>query len=71
MILRLLIFFLAFSVEIHLKAQERMEYYKGVRALGMGGVTVPTVNDETALIQNPAALGKVKKLLCHCDRPGN
>lgn len=42
------------------QAQERREFYNGVRALGMGGVVVPTVNDETALISNPAALGRLR-----------
>ncbi len=41
-------------------AEERVEFYTGVRALGMGGVVVPTVNDETALISNPAALGRLR-----------
>ncbi len=58
--MRILIFLLAFSLEIHVKAQERMEFYNGVRALGMGGATVAVVNDETSLIQNPAALGKLR-----------
>lgn len=35
-------------------------FYRGIRAKGMGGVQVPTVNDETALIVNPAALGKLR-----------
>ena len=39
---------------------ERFEFYNGVRSLGMGGVTVAVVNDETALITNPAALGKLR-----------
>lgn len=35
-------------------------FYRGIRAKGMGGVQVPSVNDETALIVNPAALGKLR-----------
>ena len=58
--MRFLFFILAFSLKVHVKAQERMEFYNGIRALGMGGVTVATVNDETALVQNPAALGKLR-----------
>src|SRR5690606_14486645 len=38
----------------------RFEFYNGVRALGMGGASVAVVNDETALISNPAALGKLR-----------
>lgn len=41
-------------------AQERYEYYNGVRALGMGGAGVAVVNDETALLINPAGLGRLR-----------
>lgn len=41
-------------------AGERFEFYNGVRALGMGGATIAAANDETALITNPAALGKLR-----------
>lgn len=41
-------------------AVERYEFFNGVRALGMGGAMVATVNDETALLANPAALGKLR-----------
>lgn len=41
-------------------AQERYEFYNGVRMLGMGGAGVATVNDETALLVNPAGLGKLR-----------
>lgn len=41
-------------------AGERYEFYNGVRQLGMGGVSVATVNDETSLILNPAGLGKLR-----------
>lgn len=37
------------------------EFYMGVRSLGMGGVYVNTVNDETALLTNPAGLGKIRE----------
>ncbi len=39
---------------------ERYEFYNGIRQMGMGGATVATVNDETALLANPAALGKLR-----------
>lgn len=41
-------------------AAERFEFYNGIRALGMGGASAAVVNDETALIANPAALGKLR-----------
>jgi len=37
-----------------------MESYSGVRQMGMGGAVIATVNDETALLSNPAALGKLR-----------
>ncbi len=39
---------------------ERQEFYNGVRQLGMGGAVIAVVNDETALLSNPAALGKLR-----------
>lgn len=41
-------------------AGERYEFYNGVRSLGMGGASIAVVNDETALLSNPAALGKLR-----------
>lgn len=41
-------------------AGEIFEFYNGVRGLGMGGAAVATVNDETALLTNPAGLGKLR-----------
>lgn len=41
-------------------AQERYEFYNGVRQMGMGGAVIAVVNDETALLSNPAALGKLR-----------
>jgi hypothetical protein len=43
-----------------LRAGELYEAYNGIRAMGMGGASVAVVNDETALITNPAALGKLR-----------
>jgi hypothetical protein len=40
--------------------KEVRHFMKGVRAMGMGGVSVATVNDETALFVNPSALGKIR-----------
>lgn len=42
------------------RANERYEFYNGIRALSMGGASVATVNDETSLLVNPAALGKLR-----------
>jgi hypothetical protein len=41
-------------------AGERYEFYNGIRSLGMGGAAAAVVNDETALLLNPAALGKLR-----------
>lgn len=41
-------------------AYERREFYNGVRGLGMGDTSIATVNDETALALNPAALGRLR-----------
>lgn len=40
--------------------RERYEFFNGVRSLGMGGTQVAVVNDETALLGNPAALGRLR-----------
>ena len=42
------------------EARERHRFYTGVRALGMGGASVAVVNDETSLLLNPAALGRLR-----------
>lgn len=39
---------------------EVFELYRGSRGLGMGGADTGVVNDETALLINPAALGKLR-----------
>lgn len=41
-------------------AAEIYEFYNGIRSLGMGGAAVATVNDETALLVNPAGLGRLR-----------
>lgn len=40
--------------------RERRNFYSGARGLAMGGAQIATVNDETALLINPAALGKLR-----------
>lgn len=47
---------------IHVQAAERVEFYNGIRPLGMGNTQVATVNDETGLVVNPAGLGKLRNL---------
>lgn len=41
-------------------AQERRSFYSGARCQGMGGACLAVTNDETALLVNPAALGKLR-----------
>jgi hypothetical protein len=52
---------LAYFFPLFLLAAEVRENYNGVRALGMGGASVAVVNDETALLVNPSALGKLRE----------
>ncbi|MGZ3770208.1 MAG: hypothetical protein ACXVCP_17425 [Bdellovibrio sp.] len=49
-----------FSFIGEINARERHTFYSGVRCLGMGGACIAVVNDETALLVNPAALGKLR-----------
>lgn len=54
-------FFLVYlAISIHSLASERVEFYNGIRPLGMGNTQVATVNDETGLVVNPAGLGKLR-----------
>ena len=39
---------------------ERREFYKGVRYQAMGGAMVAVANDESALLANPAGLGRLR-----------
>ncbi len=56
--------FLIFSMMVFfvsaVQAQEIRENYNGARSLGMGGASIAVVNDETALLANPAGLGKLR-----------
>ena len=60
--MRRIALYLALAVALPLSAgaTETYRFYRGVRPLGMGGAGLATVNDETALLQNPAALGKLR-----------
>lgn len=39
---------------------ERREFYKGIRYQSMGGAMVAVANDESALLANPAGLGRLR-----------
>lgn len=56
----ILLALIGFATAGQVGAGERYEFYNGVRSLGMGGASVAVVNDETALLLNPAALGKLR-----------
>ena len=63
---------------LSLHAMERREFYNGVRGLGMGGASVGVVNDETALLLNPAGMGKLRNAFVtlvdpeiHVNGPGS
>lgn len=53
-----ILFLSIFTREV--SARERRSFYSGVRCLGMGGACLAVTNDETALLVNPAALGKLR-----------
>lgn len=59
-IFALLFFVLPTFVGVPTLASEIFEQYNGTRSLGMGGVGIAIVNDETALLVNPAGLGKLR-----------
>ena len=52
--------FLVIVLATEANAQERRSFYSGARCLGMGGACISVVNDETALLVNPAGLGKLR-----------
>lgn len=60
----ILVFFAAMFVQTLAYAQtgEVRQWYRGARSLGMGGASVAIVNDETALLSNPAALGRLRSI---------
>lgn len=41
-------------------SRERRAFYEGARGRAMGGAQIAVVNDETALLVNPAGLGKLR-----------
>ncbi len=48
---------------------ERYDFYDGVRGLGMGNAVVASVDDETAIYLNPAALGRVRNYFVNVADP--
>lgn len=54
------LFMMMFLVSLQVEAREVREFYQGARAAGMGGAGIAVVNDETALLVNPAGLGKLR-----------
>lgn len=59
---RLYLTVIFFSYSFRVQAQEVYEFYNGARAMAMGGATIAVVNDETALLNNPAGLGKLREM---------
>ncbi|MBO9666102.1 MAG: hypothetical protein J7501_04755, partial [Bdellovibrio sp.] len=53
-----IVLLLTFTWDVN--ADELRPFYRGVRCNAMGGACLAVVNDETALIVNPAALGKLR-----------
>ncbi|WP_413586471.1 hypothetical protein [Bdellovibrio sp. HCB274] len=53
-----IVLLIAFTFDVN--AAERRSFYSGVRCQAMGGACLAVVNDETALIVNPSALGKLR-----------
>lgn len=50
-------------------AWQTFDFYSGVRQAGMGGAYVGVVNDEGAILQNPAALGKIRDVTFNLLNP--
>lgn len=64
--MKLLLFFISLmSLSTQGRAQELYEPFRGIRSLGMGSVVISIVNDGSAVIHNPAALGRLEGLNIH------
>lgn len=59
-LIKLCALFVVCGFSIASVAGERYHFYTGARSLGMGGASVAVVNDETSLMLNPAALGRLR-----------
>lgn len=57
---RCAIVFFSLLTSLPALASEVVPYYRGVRQMGMGGAYTGVVNDETAVLSNPAGLGKIR-----------
>jgi hypothetical protein len=57
---KLAIFFSTLCFAVNANAQQIFEFYTGVRQNGMGNAYTAVVNDETAVLVNPAGLGKIR-----------
>jgi len=53
-------FALTFSSGVASGYSELSDFYNGVRSLGMGGAYTAIVNDETALLTNPAGISRLR-----------
>ena len=51
------------------RAGEIFQFFTGTRQLGMGGAYVGVVDDETALVTNPAGVGKVREFTLNLFNP--
>lgn len=57
----MLFLFSILSLVVNATAGERYEFFNGARQMAMGGAVIAVVNDETALISNPAGMGKLRQ----------
>lgn len=55
-----LLFFSVVFARAPAAAQERLEFYKGIRTQAMGGASIGVVDDQTALLLNPAGMAKLR-----------
>ncbi len=58
--LRLIIIPISILIFVEFAQARDPIFYKGARGLGMGGAHISAVNDETTVLINPAALGKLR-----------
>jgi hypothetical protein len=58
----MLLLLLILTVSETVVAQEIIQFYSGIRYLGMGNTSISVTNDETAIAVNPAALGRLRDI---------
>ena len=56
----MLIYFIIMFASISVLGQEVREFYNSARYLALGGAAAAIASDETALLANPAGLGRVR-----------